>query len=72
MYSSEESFFSKKRIESGIAFIIGQVGMLTWFFKHIHNMDYIEIIAWSSVEFAMAGYMIKELQKEKTPKNEQV
>ena len=28
MYSSKKSFFSKKRIESGLAFIIGQWGMI--------------------------------------------
>jgi hypothetical protein len=31
MYSSKESFFSKKRIESGIAFIVAQWGMISFY-----------------------------------------
>jgi hypothetical protein len=42
MYSGEPSYFSKKRIESGIAFIIAQWGMIFFLLKKIGEMDTVE------------------------------
>ena len=33
MYSSKPSYFSKKRVESGIAFLVGQWGMIYFLVK---------------------------------------
>jgi len=65
IYTSKSSFFSKKRIESSIAFVIGQVGMLWFLSEHISGFTTSDIVLWSGVEFAMAGYIVNQIQKEK-------
>lgn len=65
IYSNEDSYFSKKRIESGVAFIIGQWGMIYFLVKNISVMTTSDVAIWSGVEFALAGYMISQIQKEK-------
>jgi hypothetical protein len=63
--TSKPSFFSKKRIESGIAFLIAQLGMVYFLTKNIQNMDTYDICVWAATEFAVAGYIISHIQKEK-------
>lgn len=70
MYSSKHSFFSKKRIESGIAFIIAQIGMLTYFFEHHGTMDMGSMLMWAGAEFTIAGWTISQIQKEKKGSSE--
>ena len=65
IYSSQESFFSKKRIESGIAFLFAQIGMMTFLFINLNTMDTGDIIAWSAVEFGVSGYTVAQIQWEK-------
>ena len=65
IYSNEDSYFSKKRIESGVAFIVGQWGMIYFLVKNITTMTTSDVAIWSGVEFALAGYMISQIQKEK-------
>jgi hypothetical protein len=65
LYSGESSFFSKKRIESGIAFIVGQWGMIYFLTKNIDSLTASDIVLWAGVEFAIAGYMVNAIQKEK-------
>lgn len=69
IYSDEKSYFSRKRIESGIAFIIFQWGMLSWIYN---NMDcpMSELAIWASIQALVCGYALKEIQKEKVAKNE--
>jgi hypothetical protein len=71
MYSSKHSFFSKKRIESGIAFLIAQVGMLTYFFEHHTTMDMGSMLMWAGAEFTIAGWTISQIQKEKKKVSEE-
>ena len=71
MYSSKHSFFSKKRIESGVAFLIAQVGMLTYFFEHHTTMDMGSMLMWAGAEFTIAGWTISQIQKEKKKVNEE-
>jgi len=66
MYSSQDSFFSKKRVESGIAFLVAQIGMLTYLIMRIKTMDIYSLIMWAGTEFSVAGYIISQIQKEKT------
>lgn len=65
LYSNQESFFSKKRVESGIAFIIGQWGMMYWLSTKISQMSTSDFAIWAGMEFAISGYMLTQIQKEK-------
>lgn len=65
LYSDKPSYFSKKRVESGIAFIIAQVGMIAYLVAKIKDMDIYEFLMWAGVEFLIAGYTINQIQKEK-------
>jgi hypothetical protein len=63
--SSKSSYFSKKRIESSVAFLIAQFGMVYFLLKNIGTMDTWDICFWAATEFAVAGYIISHIQKEK-------
>jgi len=65
MYSSQKSFFSKKRVESGIAFLTAQIGMVYFLVKKIDTMDVYELSMWAGIEFLIAGYTVTQIQKEK-------
>ena len=65
LYSNEPSYFSKKRVESGIAFIVGQWGMIYFLTGHQQNLTMGEFLLWASVEFAVAGWVVNKIQKEK-------
>jgi len=69
LYTGKDSHFSKKRVESGIAFIIGQWGMIYFIIQNISTMSTSDIVLWSGVEFAIAGYMLNQIQKEKLTNN---
>ena len=65
MYSTNTSFFSKKRIESGVAFLIAQWGMIFFILKKYSVLSMSDFIMWVAVEMAVSGYMIHQIQKEK-------
>lgn len=65
IYSSQPSFYSKKRIESGIAFIIAQWGMIFFLLEKHSTLTMTDLIMWAGVEFAISGYIIHQIQKEK-------
>ena len=65
MYSSNTSFFSKKRIESGVAFLIAQWGMIFFILKKYSVLSMSDFIMRVAVEMAVSGYMIHQIQKEK-------
>lgn len=67
IYSAETSFFSKKRIESGIGFIILQWGMIFYLNHKISTMDMYDMLMWAGIEGTICGYMINAIQKEKKP-----
>ena len=67
--SNKTSYFSKKRIESGIAFVIAQFGMLYFLLHNIQSMSTTDICVWATTEFAVAGYMISHIQREKKNDN---
>ena len=64
-YGNSDSFFSKKRIESGIAFGVGQIGMVFFLVKKYETLGMSDVIMWASLEFAIAGYIVSQIQKEK-------
>ena len=65
LYSNSSSFFSKKRIESGIAFLVGQWGMIYFLIKNIDKLSTSDITLWAGLEFAIAGYIVSQIQNEK-------
>ena len=65
MYSSKDSFFSKKRIESGVAFAVAQWGMIFFILEKHSSLTMTDLIMWAGVEFAISGYIIHQIQKEK-------
>lgn len=72
MYSAEESYFSKKRVESGIAFLIAQFGMVFFLVKKLDTMDVYELSIWAGMEFLIAGYTVTQIQKEKKDNKEEL
>lgn len=65
MYSSRKSYFSKKRIESGVAFAIAQWGMIFFLLEKHTEMTSSDLAIWAGIEFAVSGYIINQIQKEK-------
>lgn len=65
LYTGKPSYFSKKRIESGIAFVVGQWGMIYFILENLPKMTTSDMVLWAGVEFAVSGYMINQIQKEK-------
>jgi hypothetical protein len=65
MYSSRKSYFSKKRIESGMAFIVAQWGMVFFLLEKHASMTSSDLALWAGIEFAVSGYIINQIQKEK-------
>ena len=64
LYTGKDSYFSKKRVESGIAFVIGQWGMIYFMIQNISTMSTSDVVLWAGVEFAISGYMLNQIQKE--------
>lgn len=65
IYSSKNSYFSKKRIESGVAFIIAQWGMIFFLLEKHSTLTMGEFLLWAAAEFAVSGYIINKIQSEK-------
>lgn len=66
IYSTKPSLFSKKRIESGLAFIVAQWGMIFFLLEKISIMTSSDLAIWAGIEFAVSGYIINHIQKEKS------
>lgn len=67
VYSSKNSYFSKKRLESGLAFVIAQWGMIFFLLEKHSTLTMGEFLLWAAAEFAVSGYIINKIQKEKKP-----
>jgi hypothetical protein len=65
MYSGKTSYFSKKRVESGVAFIIAQWGMIFFLLEKHSTLSMGEFLLWAGTEFAVSGYIINKIQQEK-------
>jgi len=69
IYSNDKSFFSKKRIESAIAFVILQWGMIYSLLNiSSKGLEINEVILWSGVELLICGYTVNQIQNEKLKK----
>ncbi len=69
IYSEKPSFFSKKRIESGIAFIIAEWGMIFYLLKKYPDLTMTDMVMWATIQFGVSGYIIYQIQKEKKTEN---
>lgn len=65
LYSGKPSYFEKKRVESSIAFLVGIGGMIFFLVRNVDKMSTSELVLWATVLFGMAGYTVKQIQKEK-------
>jgi hypothetical protein len=65
LFTGKPSYFSKKRVESGIAFFIGQWGMIYFVIENLSKMTTSDMVLWAGVEFAVSGYMVNQIQEEK-------
>lgn len=65
LFTSKPSTFSKKRMESGMAFLVGQFGMVYFLILNVEKLSASDIVLWAGVEFAIAGYIVSQIQKEK-------
>lgn len=65
MYNTRPSLLSKKRIESGVAFIVAQWGMIFFLLEKHSAMTTSDLAIWAGIEFAVSGYIVNQIQKEK-------
>jgi hypothetical protein len=65
MYSGGNSFFSKKRIESGIAFIVLQWGAIYYLVHKLDTITMSDFLLWSGVQLAIVGYTMNMIQAQK-------
>ncbi len=65
IYTAKKTYFSKKRIESGIGFVIAEWGMIFYLLAKINTMTMVEFGMWASIQFFIAGYIVRQIQKEK-------
>ena len=67
IYAVEDSFFSKKRIESGIAFAFALGATIYYVSKKIDTMDMWSFGYVMTTWLFIAGYTVNQIQNEKTP-----
>jgi hypothetical protein len=65
MYSNEDSYFSKKRFESSVAFVSATSIILGYVWLHRHTIGNSELLADAAILFGIAGYTVKQIQSEK-------
>lgn len=68
IYSDKASFFSKKRLESGISFIVAQWGMIYWLINNVTAISASDLAIWAGIDLAVTGYMVNQIQREKRDK----
>jgi len=65
MYSTKDSYFSKKRFESSMAFFGAMTLLLGHAYHSRNSITNSEILADAALLFAIAGYTVNQIQKEK-------
>ena len=66
MYSAnDKSYFSKKRLESGVAFVIAEHGAIFWLANKYSTMSTTDFCMWAGIQLTIAGWMIGKIQQEK-------
>lgn len=70
IYANRDSYFSKKRIESGAAFAFCLIISACFVWIRRNSMTTAEFVWILSIWLFIAGYTVKEIQKEKQNDNE--
>ncbi len=65
IYSNVDSYFSKKRLESGAAFTIAMWGLIVYFIINVHKMSLTDLMIWLTPLLLIAGYKDKLIQDDK-------
>ncbi len=65
MYSTKDSYFSKKRFESSIAFLTAISLIVAHVYNHRLTITNSEILADATLLFIISGYTVKQIQTEK-------
>jgi hypothetical protein len=52
-------------IESGIGFAIAEWGMILYLLVKIDTMSMVDFGMWATIQFFIAGYIIRQIQREK-------
>lgn len=65
MYSTKESYFSKKRFESSIAFLSGVGLILGHAYKTWSTITTSEILSSATLLFIIAGYTVSKIEASK-------
>lgn len=63
--SNRSSFFSSKRIKTTVAFLSGEVTLLSFFFHNINTLPTIEAIGIASIFFSVAGFVLNKTEQSK-------
>lgn len=66
MYSTKDSYFSKKRFESSMAFLSAMFLIMGHAIYNRATITNSEILADAALLFVIAGYTVKQIQTEKT------
>ena len=67
IYSNKDSYLSKKRIESSVAFL-SATWLILWHAYYTRaKITNSEILADAALLFVIAGYTVNQIQKEKAP-----
>lgn len=71
VFSNNPSFYSGKRVKEWIAFVTGEYVLIHGFiYLLLHDkLDYTGICFMAGVAFAIAGYQLDKIQKEKKDEN---
>ena len=48
-----------------MAFLVGQFGMVYFMIQNHSTMTASDLAIWAGIEFAISGYMVTQIQKEK-------
>jgi len=65
--SGEPSFFSQKRVQQLLAFVIMEWGCIYWLIQKHAVMDTTDFCMWAAVNASITGYTLYHVQKEKKP-----
>jgi len=67
MYSNKDSYFSKKRFESSVAFMGAMAIVMGHVYYSRATITNSEMLADAALLFGIAGYTVSQIQKEKSP-----
>ncbi len=64
--SNKPSFFSKKRVESGFAFMVLIWGCIFWLLNKYEIMTTTDFLIWSTIPATIAGYIVALTERAKS------